>query len=296
MDASGSASCPLCGAPSAAAFRTVDRNRHVSDAVFEYRRCSGCGAVFLHNVPADLARYYDSGYHRAPAPSQLDTWSAYESYKLDLLRSLAPSGRVIDIGSSYGAFVYLATRAGYDAAAIEVDAGACTFIQDVIGAPAVQSAAPEEALLTVDRADVITMWHSIEHVTQPWRVVAAAAERLSPGGRLVVSTPNPDGIQARWLKGRFMHVDAPRHLFLIPRRALIARAQAAGLAPGPMTAADVETKRCNRVGWQSSLHELSPGIPGAWGAGLVLETVIRPIERGVDHGSAYTAVFTRPAG
>lgn len=138
--------CPLCRAPSAAAFVTVDHNRHVSDREFRYRRCSGCGVVFLGEVPEDLGRYYDTGYHRAPAPSELDSWSAYERYKLDLLRSLKPAGRVVDIGSSYGAFVYLASRAGYDASAVEIDEGACAFIREVIGVEAVQSAAPEEIL------------------------------------------------------------------------------------------------------------------------------------------------------
>lgn len=139
------------------------------------------------------------------------------------------------------------------------------------------------------------MWHSIEHLAQPWRVVEVAARLLRPGGKLVVATPNPDGIQARWLKGRWTHVDAPRHLFLIPRRALIFRAQSFGLSPGLMTSSDIETRRCNRTGWQRGLQELGPRIPGVWGAGLVLEIAARPIEHRLDQGSAYIAVFTRAA-
>ena len=169
MAVSVSDPCPLCGAPAATAFVTIDRNRHVSDREFRYCRCSGCGVVFLRDLPDDLGRYYDTGYHRAPAPSELDSWSAYESYKLELLRSLMSAGRVVDVGSSYGAFVYLASRAGYEASAVEIDEGACAFIRDVIGVEAVQSAAPEEVLESVGEADVITMWHSIEHLAQPWR-------------------------------------------------------------------------------------------------------------------------------
>jgi 2-polyprenyl-3-methyl-5-hydroxy-6-metoxy-1,4-benzoquinol methylase len=286
--------CPLCGAPSATAFVTIDRNRHVSDREFRYCRCSLCRVVFLRDVPEDLGRYYDTGYHRAPARSELDSWSSYESYKLEFLRSLMPAGRVVDIGSSYGAFVYLASRAGYEATAVEVDEGACTFIRNVVGVEAVHSAAPEEALESVGEADVITMWHSIEHLAQPWRVVEVAARLLRPGGALVVATPNPDGLQARWLKGRWTHIDAPRHLFLIPRPTLVAQAQSAGLSPGLMTSSDVETRRCNRTGWQRGLRELGLRVAGVWGAGLVLEIAARPIELRLDRGSAYVAVFTRP--
>lgn len=295
MAVSVSDPCPLCAAPSAAAFVTVDRNRNVSDREFHYRRCSGCGVVFLQDVPDDLGCYYDTGYHRAPAPTELERWSAYESYKLDLLRSVMPAGRIVDIGSSYGAFVYLASRGGYETCAVEIDGAACAFIRDVIGVEAVQSTAPEEVLESVGEADAVTMWHSIEHLGQPWRVVEAAARMLRPGGTLIVATPNPDGIQARWLKGRWTHVDAPRHLFLIPRGALVARAQSLGLRPGLMTSSDIETRRCNRTGWQRGLQEVGLKVPGVWGAGLMLEVAARPIERRLDRGSAYIAVFTRPS-
>jgi SAM-dependent methyltransferase len=286
-------SCPLCGAPSTPAFATPDRNRHLSDVEFCYRSCTACGVIYLQNVPTDLGRYYGAEYHRAPAASQLDHWAAYESYKLELLRPYVESGRLIDIGSSYGAFAYLASRAGFDVTAVEIDPDACRFIEQVIGIPAVQTAAPEEALKTVPEPDAITLWHSIEHLTQPWRALETAAERLRPGAILVVSTPNPVGLQARVLKERWAHVDAPRHLFLIPPDSLLRRARSCGLEPLLVTATDIETRRCNRMGWQRGLEELGVRMRGVWGAGAAVALAMRPIENRPDRASAYTTVLQK---
>ncbi|HLY49390.1 MAG TPA: methyltransferase domain-containing protein [Solirubrobacteraceae bacterium] len=287
--------CPLCGAPSIPAFATPDRNRRLSEVEFRYRECTGCGVTFLQNVPADLARYYSADYHRAPVASELDTWAAYEAYKLELIRPYLAAGSIVDIGSSYGAFAYLASRAGYDVTVAEVDPDACRFIEEVIGVRAIQTAAPEEALKRLPEPDAITLWHSVEHLSQPWAAVQTAAERVRPGGVVVVSTPNPVGVQARALKGRWAHVDAPRHLFLIPPEALLRRATSYGLVPLAVTGTDIETRRCNRMGWQRGLEELGLRVRGVWGAGAALAIAMRPLESRPNQASAYTAVLQKPS-
>ncbi len=251
-------------------------------------------AIFLENVPSDLGRYYPSGYHPVPSAAELDRAAARESYKLDLLRPYASQGRIIDIGSSYGGFPHLARRAGYDVTAIELDPDCCDFIERVIGARAIQSAAPQDALQSLPEADIITMWHSIEHLSQPWQTVEAAAERLRPNGVLAVATPNPVGLQARLTKGRWAHVDAPRHLFLMPPVALRRRAEKTGLTPLLTTSSDVETRRCNWLGWRRALMEVGLRFPGVWGLGSVLAMLMAPLELGGERASAYVTLWGKP--
>lgn len=292
-----SASCPLCGAASVAAFATPDRNRRTGGGEFRYRRCTGCRVIFLENVPDDLSAHYSNGYHRVPAPDEIDAWAQYEAYKIDLVARFAGSGRIVDIGSSYGAFPYLASRRGYDVTAIEADPAACLFMRDVLELRALQSTDPADVLgEQTEPVDVITLWHSIEHLRDPWVVLDAASQRLRAGGVLVVATPNPEGMQARWLKGRWTHVDAPRHLFLIPPRSLLERAQRLQLRPRAVSSRDVETRRCNRSGWQQGLREAGLGFPGVWWLGAGLSVLARPLERGAERGSAYVAVLERLPG
>ena len=76
------------------------------------------------------------------------------------------------------------------------------------------------------------MWHVIEHLRRPWEVIERAAANLQDGGVLAIATPNPRALQFKLLRRRWAHLDAPRHLFLIPSRrarASLRRARAESL-------------------------------------------------------------------
>ncbi len=73
------------------------------------------------------------------------------------------------------------------------------------------------------------MWHVLEHLPDPAAAIARAAELLRPGGRLLVSVPNVDSLQARLGGERWFHLDLPRHLFHFGPRSLSAMVERAGL-------------------------------------------------------------------
>lgn len=285
--------CPLCASRSQPAFDTTDRNRHVDETVFHYRRCAGCQVIYLANPPEDLARYYVSDYHRIPTATEVELSSAREAYKVGMLQGHLAEGRIVDVGPSFGGFPYLAQRAGYNVTAIEIDEACCRFIETVVGARAIHSGEPERALSQMSGLDAVTLWHSIEHLAEPWLTIRAAIQALRPGGVLIVATPNPEGIEARLLGRRWVHVDAPRHLFLIPAGALAARATSWGVETVLWTADDEEARRCNVLGWHHALRDLGMRGPVTPLMAAAIERLLHPIERGVRAGSAYTSIFVK---
>ncbi|HEY2570321.1 MAG TPA: methyltransferase domain-containing protein, partial [Solirubrobacteraceae bacterium] len=58
--------------------------------------------------------------------------------------------------------------------------------------PAVEThVGPAEAVVgELDSYDRVLMVETIEHLRAPWSVLERAAERVAPGGRIVISTPN----------------------------------------------------------------------------------------------------------
>jgi SAM-dependent methyltransferase len=58
----------------------------------------------------------------------------------------------------------------------------------------------------------ITMFHVLEHVSDPRAYLAAARELLQPDGRLIVQVPNAACWQFRLLGRRWNGLDVPRHL------------------------------------------------------------------------------------
>jgi len=144
--------------------------------------------------------------------------------------------------------------------------------------------------------DLIVMRHVLEHLPDPWATLEAAVDRLRPGGVLYVCTPNPQALQLKVLGGRWPHLDAPRHLNLIPEAALIARAESLGCQIVLRTQNDKGGRDCNAFGWEHAFMSLTTNreislVLRAFGRGLSI--LVGPIERRYSLGTAYTAVFVK---
>jgi 2-polyprenyl-3-methyl-5-hydroxy-6-metoxy-1,4-benzoquinol methylase len=290
--------CPLCGGATSHAFSVGDRNRGIACRPFEYRRCTGCGTYFLHPVPADLARHYPPDYHGYPSRSQLDRIVRAERPKLELLREVAHSGRLLEIGPGVGVFARAAVQAGFDVTTIEMDRRCCQYIESVVGARAICSDRPEQALKSVSSFDAIAMWHVIEHLEEPWAVLEQAARKLEPGGALIVATPNPQSLQFRLLGRYWAHVDAPRHLFLLPAATLAAKASELGLRHVRTTTSDRAGRRWDRFGWEYALRRYPATHPPTLTTRLLsalMTAALRPWETRELAGATYTSLFVRPA-
>ncbi len=60
--------------------------------------------------------------------------------------------------------------------------------------------------------DVVTMWHVLEHLSQPRQTLETIQRILKQGGYLVISLPNINSFQSKLFIGRWLHLDTPRHL------------------------------------------------------------------------------------
>jgi SAM-dependent methyltransferase len=75
----------------------------------------------------------------------------------------------------------------------------------------VQQTAAEEALLSDDAYDVITLWHSLEHLNNPVAVLQKLRPSLRDHGLLLVEVPNRAGWGAKLTGEYWYHWDLPRH-------------------------------------------------------------------------------------
>lgn len=286
--------CSLCGAP-AAVLRSPDRNRSRRQPVYEYARCRRCGLVELRTTPDDLASYYGDDYYHLPTLEELRRTAARERYQIGLVTPHAAGGRLVEIGPAWGVFALQATDAGFEVTAVEMDERCCRYLEEVVGVKAVRSDAPEAVLPTLERPQVVALWQVLEHLREPWTVVAAAAERLDPGGVLVVATPNPASLGFRLLRGRWPHLDAPRHLWLLPRELVEMRAAAAGLEVVARHFDDPGARSWNRFAWQRLLMNEVRGrtLQGvAFVLGALLAVLAAPFERG-QRASSYTLILRK---
>jgi 2-polyprenyl-3-methyl-5-hydroxy-6-metoxy-1,4-benzoquinol methylase len=290
--------CPRCGGASAHALDAVDRNRCVSDERFEYRRCTGCGVLWLVNPPADLGRYYPDDYHEFLRGEALAAAAAEEAPRLRLITRHVSGGRLVEIGPSQGVFAYAAKQAGFDVVGLEMDGACCRHLTEEVGIQAINSAQPAEVLRALPPSRAIVMWHVIEHLQDTWTVVREIAANLEPGGVLALATPNPDALGFRLFRARWVHLDAPRHVTLIPLAALEDEAAKLGLRRVSATTTDPVGLLLNRMGWQRSPMQpptLRPNPRFGYTLGQLLTPALRPLEERGMNGAAYTVVLQKRA-
>jgi SAM-dependent methyltransferase len=296
-----SVACRFCGETAPMVFTARDWNRLLSEREFTYYRCPSCALTFLDPLPADLDRYYPPEYYPMPGSlAELAAAAEAERYKIDLVRRFQTAGRLLEIGPATGAFAYLAKQAGFDVDTIEMDAACCRFLEQVVRVRAFHSADAAGTLAKLGGYDAVAMWHVIEHLSDPWQTLDAAADRLHPRGILLVATPNPSAFQFGLFGRYWAHLDAPRHLELIPAQRMRDWGTRAGLTLALETTTDAGGLGWNLFGWQESLANVIAGrfnrrrTPTLLGRSL--SRLMRPIERGrAFKGTTYTLVFQRPA-
>lgn len=289
--------CTSCNGEASLLFRTRDLNRAISDERFSYYRCFSCGLIFLSPIPADLAAYYPPDYYSIPKSlDDLTRAAEPERYKLDIVKRFSSGGRLLEIGPAYGAFVHLAKQAGFESHAIEMAPDCCRFMRDVVGVSVVQSDDPAKALRRLAPFDIIALWHVIEHLSDPWTLLRVISKKLKSGGVLVIAAPNPSALQFRMMGRRWPHLDAPRHVALIPPSLLERRAEALGLMRAWVTTRDPGSLGWNTFGWEYffiNLWRAQVVTLGLRLAGRLFGALMSPFDRAEGTGSAYTIVFRK---
>jgi hypothetical protein len=115
---------------------------------------------------------------------------------------------------------------------------------------------------------------------------------------VALAAPNPDAFQFKVLGSRWTHVDAPRHLFLIPPTVLVRLGEEFGLEVVLLTTLDAGTLGWNVFGWRESLAGFARGRYARYALrllGLLAARAARPLDRRGWRGSTYTLVLRRPA-
>lgn len=287
--------CPQCQQPAHLMLRAKDYNRQLSAEVFDYYCCLACGLIFLFPIPENLGDYYPPSYYQFPTAIEVFAQQvASQSYKVDIVRQFVAAGRLLEIGPGPGDFAYPAKQAGFEVEVIEMDARCCQFLQDIIGVHAVNNADIPGALQGMGKYDVIALWQVIEHLADPWSTLDALVTHLAPNGILVIAAPNPDSFQFRIFRRWWTHLDAPRHVELIPISTLTHRMQKLGLTRVLATTTDKGSLGWNLFGWQNSLRNL---VNHRWQmrtVGRIVNRLFRSIERAGLRGSTYTLMFRRP--
>jgi SAM-dependent methyltransferase len=216
-EAREAAPCAACGETRATPLFLARDSDRATPEPFALVRCPACGLVFVSPRPAGdaLAGYYGRGYYDKPGEDSGGAGRALSrAFMFERVAKAAAGrapGRVLDVGCGDGTFLAAMSRRGWEAWGVEVSKDGAA------------RAAARPGLRIFDRPledcgfapgsfDLITLWHSIEHVRDPASLLRRAAALVKDDGAVFLAFPNAESWDFRLFGPNWFHIDPPRHL------------------------------------------------------------------------------------
>jgi 2-polyprenyl-3-methyl-5-hydroxy-6-metoxy-1,4-benzoquinol methylase len=203
---------------------------------FSFYHCQDCGVLYVDPLPNDrLAEIYPENYysftHALDSPVyRVKQWLDARLLR-GLLRSLpGESLRALDIGGGTGwqlsLLQQLDERVG-TSQVVDIDSNAEEGAQK-LGHNYFHGRI--ENFVTEEKFDIILMLNLIEHVEDPIGILQQAERLLTPGGIVLLKTPNFDSLDARLFRhAHWSGYHCPRHWVLFNRESFEKAAKTAGL-------------------------------------------------------------------
>jgi 2-polyprenyl-3-methyl-5-hydroxy-6-metoxy-1,4-benzoquinol methylase len=178
-------------------------------------QCRHCSMIYANPVPAEMATgvFYDRAGQEYLSTEKLegDYSDVRFERELRLFRHFCPSGSVLDVGCSSGAFLYQLNKrypGDYEICGMDVSGPPLDYAAKM-GVPVIK----EDFLAhSFEKSfDAVTFWAVMEHLFEPQSFLKKAASVLKPGGLCFILVPNMRSLAVRVLGSKYRYI-YPEHL------------------------------------------------------------------------------------
>ncbi len=209
--------CLLCGGSRSRTLLEAPDTQAGTGYWFPVVQCDDCGLCYTNPRPRQLSlvQFYPDDYrpHQVKSPGSRGLLKRLLSW-FPWRRAPIPwhgHGRLLDFGCGGGSFLQEMRARGWKVTGIDLAADTVHRLRETTGLEVFDGTLPHPELFPAT-FDVVTMWHSLEHVARPKEVLSEAHRLLVPGGKLVVAVPNIDSLAFRMFGQMWFGLDLPRHL------------------------------------------------------------------------------------
>jgi len=127
---------------------------------------------------------------------------------------------LLDVGCGSGTLLALLKQRGFDVTGVDTSEEASRIAATENGVRVIVGSL-DEATFAAKSFELVTLFHVLEHVTNPREVLASVHRILTTDGVIVLQVPNIDSWQFRWFGAQWYGLDIPRHVIDYSHSAIV---------------------------------------------------------------------------
>ncbi|MBY9005689.1 MAG: class I SAM-dependent methyltransferase [Candidatus Lokiarchaeota archaeon] len=242
---------------------------------FIYFKCRNCSFIFqnLENRSSVLQEVYNT---KENFSSYFNNYKTYVTHFIRILKTIErfkKTGKILDIGSGIGLFLYIAKIRNWQEYGIEISNFASNFALKKLKLNV--SNTNNLSTFPDNYFDVIILNHVLEHIETPLVILNSVEKKLKGDGLLFIGVPNIYGILPKFMKDDWNLLQPYQHIYQFTPKSLKLLLRKFGFKP-------VNLHTENRV-FGFKINFLN----------FILNTFLNPIINGLKVGEAMEVVFIK---
>ncbi|EIM63804.1 class I SAM-dependent methyltransferase [Desulfobacter postgatei] len=176
-------------------------------------RCDNCNFSYVNPQPTvdQLQKYYPESYYG-------DDQFLYEKIdnfiRFKKIKELFPdtTGTILDIGCGKGLLLKALEDINWKVHGIELSETSALYAKKKLNIK-IATQMLDTCNFPSNHFDLVTMFHSLEHMKEPKKILKEIHRVLSDDGILLIEVPKFDSLFSKLFKEKWFHLDLPRHLY-----------------------------------------------------------------------------------
>ena len=210
--------CPFCDHTESKHFiSAIDHN--VSYDSFNITACNDCGLKFTNPRIKEetIGDYYNSEDYISHSNTNKGLINkVYHlvrkhqiKQKEKLISKICENKILLDFGCGTGDFINYCKNKKWSVSGLEPDEKARKYAENNFQL----TIYPSLKSIKNNTVDIVTMWHSLEHVYNLKEDLRSISQLINKNGHLIIAVPNSDSYDAKYYKKYWAAYDLPIHLY-----------------------------------------------------------------------------------
>ncbi len=198
------------------------KNRNSESNLYKCKKCNSLFRKYFLPVSTDYSsKYFIEDYKNQYGKTyeeDEENLKRLAKNRLDIIKNIKPTGKILDLGSAMGFFLKEASLNGYETEGIEISEYAANYCVSNLNLN-VHNISLLDFEYKKKEYDIITAWYVLEHICDFEKLLKNILFSLKDDGIFAFAMPNGNGISGKFNKNYFKIVP-PDHAFETNPKAL----------------------------------------------------------------------------